>query len=299
MNRSGLTELEAVVAVARRGSFRAAARDMEVSASALSHAVAGLEARLGVRLFDRTTRSVCLTSAGEQFVEQVAPALSQIHGAMEDVDRHRDRPSGVLRLNTSLGAAQLLLKPLILEYLRRYPEMKVELVTDNALVDIVAGGFDAGFRLAEVVPMDMTAVTVIPTIRSVVVGAPAYFEGRALPRSPSDLKDHRAIRARMASGSIYRWEFEKRGQAVEIDVPGDLTLDAADLIHAAALEGMGLAYLTEASVAGDLKAGRLVQVLEDWTPSYPGLQLYYPGRRHAPAKLRALIDLARALAKSA
>lgn len=299
MNRTGLTELEAVVAVARRGSFRAAARDMEVSASALSHAVAGLEARLGVRLFDRTTRSVSLTSAGEQFVEQVGPALSQIHGAMEDVDRHRDQPSGVLRLNTSLGAAQLVLKPLILEYLRRYPEMKVELVTDNALVDIVAGGFDAGFRLAEMVPVDMTAVTVIPTIRSIVVGSPAYFEGRTPPRSPSDLKDHRAIRARMASGAIYRWEFEKRGQAVQIDVPGDLTLDAADLIHRAALEGAGLAYLTEASVIEDIRAGRLLQVLDDWTPSYPGLQLYYPGRRHAPAKLRAFIDLARAFAKRA
>lgn len=299
MNRSGLTELEAVVAVARRGSFRAAALDMEMSASALSHAVAGLEARLGVRLFDRTTRSVALTSAGEQFIEQVAPALGAIHGAMEDVDRHRDRPTGVLRLNTSLGAAQLILKPLILEYLRRYPEMKVELETDNALVDIVAGGFDAGFRLAEVVPVDMTAVTVIPAIRSIVVGSPAYFEGRVPPRSPSDLKSHKAVRARMASGTIYRWEFEKRGQAVEIDVPGDLTLDAADLIHTAALEGVGLAYLTEASVRDDLAAGRLVQVLDDWTPSYPGLQLYYPGRRHAPAKLRAFIDLARAFAKTA
>lgn len=299
MNRSGLTELEAVVAVARRGSFRAAALDMGLSASALSHAVAALEGRLGVRLFDRTTRSVSLSSAGEQFVEQVAPALGAIHGAMEDVDQHRDRPTGVLRLNTSLGAAQLVLKPLILGYLRRYPEMKVELETDNALVDIVAGGFDAGFRLAEVVPVDMTAVTVIPTIRSIVVGSPGYFEGRPPPRSPSDLKDHRAVRARMASGSIYRWEFEKRGQAVEIDVPGDLTLDDAGLIREAALEGVGLAYLTEASVRGDLATGRLVQVLDDWTPSYPGLQLYYPGRRHAPAKLRAFIDMARAFAKTA
>lgn len=299
MNRTGLTELEAVVAVARRGSFRAAALDMGMSASALSHAVAGLEARLGVRLFDRTTRSVSLSSAGEQFVEQVAPALTSIHGAMEDVDQHRDRPTGVLRLNTSLGAAQLVLRPLILEYLRRYPEMKVELETDNALVDIVAGGFDAGFRLAEVVPVDMTAVTVIPTIRSIIVGSPAYFEGRIAPRSPSDLKNHRAVRARMASGSIYRWEFEKRGQAIEIDVPGDLTLDDAGLIREAALEGMGLAYLTEASVRDDLAAGRLVQVLDDWTPSYPGLQLYYPGRRHAPAKLRAFIDLAREFAKTA
>lgn len=297
MNRNGLTELEAVVAVARRGGFRAAARDMGISASALSHAVAGLEARLGVRLFDRTTRSVSLSSAGEQFVDQVAPALSAIHGAIEDVDRHRDRPSGTLRLNTSLGASRLILKPLILEYLRRYPEMKVELVTEGALVDIVAGGFDAGFRLAEAVPADMTAVTVIPSIRSVVVGSPGYFEGRIRPRSPADLKSHRCIRARMASGSLYHWEFEKRGQVVRIDVPGDLTLDEAELMREAALEGAGLAYLTEASVSADVQAGRLVQVLDEWTPSYPGLQMYYPGRRHAPAKLRAFIDLVREVAR--
>ncbi|MFC7378739.1 LysR substrate-binding domain-containing protein [Brevundimonas sp. GCM10030266] len=229
----------------------------------------------------------------------MAPALGAIHGAIEGVDQHRDRPSGVLRLNTSLGAAQLVLRPLILAYLRRYPGMKVELVTDNALIDIVAGGFDAGFRLAETVPVDMTAVTVIPAIRSIVVGSPAYFEGRVPPRSPSDLKNHTGVRARMASGAVYRWEFEKRGQAVEIDVPGDLTLDDAGLIHEAALEGVGLAYVTEYSVRDDLAAGRLLQVLEDWTPSYPGLQLYYPGRRHAPAKLRAFIDMARAYAKTA
>lgn len=297
MNRTGLTELEAVVAVARRGGFRAAALDMGMSPSALSHAVAALEGRLGVRLFNRTTRSVSLSSAGEQFVEQVGPALGAIHGAMEGVDQHRDRPTGLLRLNASLGAAQLLLTPLILEYLRRYPDTKVELVTDNALVDIVADGFDAGFRLAEVVPMDMTAVMVIPTIRSIVVGSPAYFEGRVPPRSPSDLKTHRSVRARMASGAIYHWEFEKRGQVVTIDVPGDLTLDDSGLIREAALAGMGLAYMTEASVVEDIRAGRLVQVLDDWTPSYPGLQLYYPGRRHAPAKLRAFIDLAREFAK--
>lgn len=298
MNRTGLTELEAVLAVARRGGFRAAARDMGMSSSALSHAVAGLEARLGVRLFNRTTRSVSLSSAGEQFVEQVGPALAAIHGAMEDVDQHRDTPSGILRLNTSLGAAQMLLRPLILAYMRRYPEMKVEVVTEGAFVDIVAGGFDAGFRLAESVPVDMTAVTVIPTIRSVVAGSPAYFENRVPPRSPSDLRNHRCIRARMASGSLYHWEFEKRGQAVTVDVPGDLTLDASELMREAALEGFGLTYLPDTTLGEDIAAGRLVQVLDDWTPSYPGLQLYYPGRKHAPAKLRAFIDMAREYAKT-
>ncbi|MBD9489261.1 LysR family transcriptional regulator [Ensifer sp. ENS11] len=291
MNRSGLIELEAVVAVARRGGFRAAARDLGMSSSALSHAVAGLEARLGVRLFDRTTRSVSLSAAGEQFIAEVAPALSQIHAAIENVDQHRERPSGTLRLNTSLGAARMILSPLILEYLRRHPEMKVELVTDNRLIDLVEEGFDAGFRLQESLSADMIAVPFSRTIRSIVVGSPAYFAGREQPRVPADLLRHVCIRMRMSSGSIYRWEFEKRGETVEIDVPGVLTLDETALMHEAVLAGVGLLLITEDLVAEDLAARRLIQVLDDWTPAYPGLSLYYPGRRHAPAKLRAFIDL--------
>jgi DNA-binding transcriptional LysR family regulator len=293
MNRSGLIELEAVVAVARRGGFRAAARDLGMSSSALSHAVAGLEARLGVRLFDRTTRSVALSAAGEQFIAQVSPALAQIHTAIEDVDQHRDRPSGTLRVNLALGAARMILSPLILEYLRRYPDMKVELVTDNRLIDLVEAGFDAGFRLQEALPADMIAVPFRRSIRSIVVGSPAYFEGRELPKSPSDLLQHACIRMRMASGSVYRWEFAKRGAAVEIDVPGVLTLDEPSLMYEAALAGAGLLLITEHTVAADLAAGRLIQVIDDWTPAYPGLSLSYPGRRHAPAKLRAFIDLVR------
>jgi len=293
MNRSGLIELEAVVAVARRRNFRAAARDLEMSSSALSHAVAALEARLGVRLFDRTTRSVALSAAGEQFVAQISPALAQIHTAIEDVDQHRDRPSGVLRINTSLGAARMILAPLVLEYLRRYPEMRVELVTETRLIDLVSEGFDAGFRLQESLPADMVAVPFSRAIRSIVVGSPAYFEGRERPFVPEDLLQHDCIRMRMASGAIYRWEFEKRGQAVEIDVSGPLTLDESALMHQAALAGVGLLLVTEQTVLDDLAAGRLIQVLDDWTPAYPGLSLYYPGRRHAPAKLRAFIDLVR------
>jgi DNA-binding transcriptional LysR family regulator len=293
MNRSGLIELEAAVAVARRGGFRTAARDLGMSSSALSHAVAALEARLGVRLFDRTTRSVALSAAGEQFIAQVAPALAQIHTAIEDVDQHRDRPSGTLRLNTSLGAARMILSLLILEYLRRYPEMKVELVTDNRLIDLVEQGFDAGFRLRDFLPADMIAIPFSRSIRSIVVGSPGYFAGRERPKVPSDLMQHACIRMRMASGSIYRWEFEKRGEAVEIDVPGALTLDEPSLMLEAALAGAGLLLITEQMVASDLAAGRLIQVLDDWTPAYPGLSLYYPGRRHAPAKLRAFIDLVR------
>lgn len=293
MNRSGLIELEAVVAVARRGGFRAAARDLGMSSSALSHAVASLENRLGVRLFDRTTRSVALSAAGEQFIAQVAPALGQIHAAIEDVDQHRDRPSGTLRLNTSLGAARMILTPLIVEYLRRYPEMKVELVTDNRLIDLVEEGFDAGFRLQETLPAHMIAVPFSRSLRSIVVGSPDYFEGRTRPKVPADLRNHLGIRMRMASGAIYRWEFEKRGETVEVDVPGVLTLDEMALMHEAVLAGVGLLLITEQTVAADIASGRLVQVLDDWTPAYSGLSLYYPGRRHAPAKLRAFIDLVR------
>jgi DNA-binding transcriptional LysR family regulator len=289
--RARQIELEAVVAVARHGGFRAAARELGITSSALSHAVAALEARLGVRLFNRTTRSVALTAAGEQFVAEVAPALAAIQGAVERVDEHRTEPSGTLRLNLALGAARMILEPLVLEYMRRYPKVRVELVTEGALVDVIGKGFDAGVRLAEVVPPDMIAVPINQTMRGLVVGAPAYFVGRELPKTPMDLMAHRCIRARMASGAIYRWEFERRGESVEIDVPGQLTLDESDLILKAALAGEGLAYLADYAVALEVARGRLVAVLEDWTPAYPGLRLYYPTRRHTPAKLRAFIDL--------
>jgi DNA-binding transcriptional LysR family regulator len=293
MDRTRLIELEAVAAVARRGGFRAAAAELGLSSSALSHAVSELEARLGVRLFNRTTRSVSLSEAGEQFLSQVGPALAAIHDAVEGVDRHRAQPSGVLRLNTSLGAARMVLAPLVLEYLRRHPQMQVELATEARLIDIVGEGFDAGIRLSEAVPGDMIAVPISRRIRSVVVGTPAYFAGRSKPAVPGDLMGHVCIRARMASGRLYHWEFERRGETLALDVPGVLTLDESSLMLDAVRLGAGLAYLSEWSVAEDLAAGRLVQVLDDWTPPYPGLSLYYPGRRNAPAKLRALVELIR------
>jgi len=294
MSKASLAELDAVVAVSRRGNFRAAALELGMSSSALSHAVAGLEARLGVRLFNRTTRSVSLSAAGEQFVAQVAPALLEIRGAMEAVNVHRDTPAGTLRINTSVGAARMILTPLILEYLRRYPEMKVDLVTEGRLIDIVVDGYDAGIRIQEAVPRDMIAVPIGGPVRSIVVGSPAYFAGRTLPQTPGDLMSHQCIRARMASGAIYRWEFERRGETLEIDVPGALALDEMTLMLEAVRAGVGLSYLSGWHVAADVEAGRLIQVLDDWTPSYPGLCLYYPGRRHVPAGLRAFIDLIRA-----
>jgi len=293
MSRASLAELDAVVAVSRRGNFRAAALELGMSSSALSHAVAGLEARLGVRLFNRTTRSVSLSAAGEQFVAQVAPALLEIRGAMDAVNVHRDTPAGTLRINTSVGAARMILTPLILEYLRRYPEMKVDLVTEGRLIDIVVDGYDAGIRIQEAVPRDMIAIPIGGPVRSIVVGSPAYFEGRTRPQTPGDLMGHQCIRARMASGAIYRWEFERRGEEMEIDVPGVLALDETTLMLEAVRAGVGLGYLSEWAVAGDVADGTLLQVLDDWTPAYPGLALYYPGRRHVPAGLRAFIDLIR------
>ncbi|WP_206240294.1 LysR family transcriptional regulator [Novosphingobium terrae] len=291
--RTGLTEYEAVSAVARLGSFRAAATELGMSTSALSHAVAALEARLGVRLFNRTTRSVSPTDAGEQFIARIAPALAAIGGAIEGINSHRDTPAGTLKINTSAGAARMILTPIILDYLKRYPDMQVTLVTEGRLVDIVGQGFDAGIRIAEAVPQDMIAVPIGGDIRMLVVATPDYLAGRGTPQVPEDLLQHQCIRARMASGGIWRWEFEKRGEKVEVDVGGALTLDEMTLMLEAVLAGVGLAYLSEWSVREHIAAGQLVPVLEDWCPPYPGLCLYYPGRRHVPAGLRALIDLIR------
>jgi DNA-binding transcriptional LysR family regulator len=293
MYESGMVELDAVVAVARRGNFRAAAVELGMSPTALSRAVNGLEARLGVRLFNRTTRSVALSEAGEQFIARVAPALSEIRSAMEGVNNLRDKPAGTLRINSTVSAARQILVAVVLEYLRRYPDMKVEVVTEGRLIDIVADGFDAGIRTRDVVPGDMIAVPFGADQRLVVVGSPAYFEENPPPRSPGDLTRHRCIRARLPSGSIYCWEFAQRSETLTIDVPGVLTLDEPTLSREAALAGAGLAYMREAWIAQDITAGRLVSVLNEWMPSSPGLCLYYPGRRNLPASLRAFIDVIR------
>lgn len=291
--KAGFTELEAVIAVARLGGFRAAAAELNMSPSALSHAVSALEARLGVRLFNRTTRSVAPTDAGEQFIARVAPALGEIGGAIEAVNSHRDTPSGHLRINTSAGAARMILAPIIFDYLRRYPDMQVSLVTEGRLVDIVGQGFDAGIRIAEAVPQDMIAVPIGGPLRGLVVGAPDYFERHAPPTSPADLANQRCIRARLSTGAIWHWEFERHGESIAVDVSGALALDEMNLMVDAALAGVGLAYLTEFYVADHIASGRLVTVLKEWTQPYPGLCLYFPSRRHVPAGLRALIDLIR------
>lgn len=291
--RPGLTELEAVLAVARQGSFRAAAASLEMSTSALSQSVASLESRLGTRLFHRTTRSVRLTEAGERFVAEVGPALDDIRGAIERISDHGETPTGSLRINTSVGAARRVMGPYLIPYLRRYPKVRLDLVTEDRLIDIVREGFDAGFRTMDTVPGDMIAVPLGPPVRFAVVGSPDYFARHGRPTTPADLARHTGIRARMPAGHIYHWEFERHGEASTVDVDGTLTLDEPQLMLDAARAGLGLAYLAEFNVAEDLATGHLERVLEDWTPPFDRLCLYYPGRRHVPAALRALVDLIR------
>jgi DNA-binding transcriptional LysR family regulator len=291
MSKAGLFELNAVVAVSTHRSFRRAAADLGMSPSALSHAIAALEQRVGVRLFNRTTRSVSLSEAGEQFLARVRPALREISAAMEDINAFRDTPAGTLRLNASEGAVRMLLTPIVFEFMRRYPDMRVDIVTEGRLVDVVADGFDAGIRTIDTVPQDMIAVPCGPPLRFVVVGSPAYFATRKKPRAPADLAAHNCVRPRYPSGAIYKWEFGKRGEEQAIDVTGSLTLDNHNLMIEAALQGVGLIWTSEWSVVEHIAIGRLVRVLEDWSPESPGLCLYYPGHRHVPAGLRAFIEV--------
>ena len=298
MKDLGLRELEAVLAIARRGTFRAAAIECGVSSTALSHLIVKLETSLGVRLFNRTTRSVSLTQAGRLFVDRLGPALQGVRDGVDMVKAQGETPSGAIRINAAIPAAREILSPLILEYLKRYPAMHVDLVTEGRLVDIVAQGFDLGLRVAGLVPNDMIAVSLGAAQRYAVVAAPAYLEGRETPRSPADLHGHECIRVRLPDGSLYSWRFECDGEAVRVDVPGRLTLDEGSVARAAALAGAGIAYLHEFDVRADVAQRRLIPLLTEWTPVIPGLCLYYPGRRHLSAGMSAFIALAREVARA-
>lgn len=291
MRNSGLVEFEAAVAVARTKNFRAAASELGVSRSALSAAIASLEARLDTRLFHRTTRSVSCTEAGERFLAEISPALRRIHDAMGSLDTGSVTPTGTLRLNCSLSAAQQILEPFVLVYTRRHPSVHVDIVTEGRFIDIVVHGFDAGIRFRGDVPRDMVSVPLGVELRFIVVGAPALLEKTGTPTTPADLSGLPCVRTRRAGGEIYRWEFSRRGRNLSVDVDGPITLDAPELIRKAALSGCALAYLPEWLVAADLEAGRLVQVLDAWTPSSGELCLYYPGHRHVPTNLRAFVDV--------
>ncbi len=297
MAKASLSELEAFAKVAQCGGFRAAARELGGSSSAVSHAVAALEERMNVRLLNRTTRSVALTAAGAKFLEDILPALAAIDGAVDNVGEHLSEPTGVLRLNMAAGAARFIMAPLIRDYLDRYPRMQVEIVGEAALVDVIGKGFDAGVRLRDSVPPDMIAVPIIPQLRCVVAGSPTYLSDRPMPVVPHDLLAQQCIRYRMGSGRIYPWEFAREEERLALDVPGRLILDDSRLMLDAALAGMGIAYLAEEAAAPYFREGRLIPLLRDWMPEEPPLCLYYSGRRHIPAKLRSFIDLARAHAQ--
>lgn len=293
MALSNLSELDAVLMVARQGKFRAAALELGVSTTALSNAIGKLERTLGVRLFNRTTRSVSLTEAGEQFVALVAPAMRDIHEAMDTARSQQSTPSGTLRINAFPTAAREIFSWLVLPFLRLHPQVHIDIVTEGRLVDIVAGGFDLGVRSADLVPADMIALPLGLGRRNVVVGTPSYLEARGTPVIPQDLALHSCLRVRLPNGAIYRWPFEKDGQSIHIDVGGSVTLDEASLARTAALASVGLTLAMESDVRHDIEAGRLVCVLEDWTPKLSPLSLYYPHRRNPTAAFKAFIDFAR------
>ncbi len=297
MRNLGLSDLDAALAVARRASFRAAALDLGMSTTALSNAIARLEATLGVRLFNRTTRSVSLTDAGRAFVGRITPALQDVESAIEAARSEQAEPSGTLRINAFATAARAILAPIVFTFLRRHPRVHVDIVTEERLVDIVAEGFDVGVRAADLIPADMIALPLGPPLRHAVVGSPAYFERRGRPRTPADLADHACIRVRLPNGSLLRWPFARDGEAVQVDVSGPLTLDEASLARAAVIEGFGIGFFQEANVRDDIAAGRLLRVLEDWTPPRAPLCLYYPGRRHHSAAFRGFLEVARDNAK--
>ncbi|MDP3340546.1 LysR family transcriptional regulator [Frigidibacter sp.] len=292
MQEAGVKGLEAVLAVARRGSFRAAALELGMSTTALSHTVGRLEATLGVRLFNRTTRSVSLTDAGRDFVERVAPALAEIRAAMDNARSQRDTPSGLLRINASVQAGREI-APLVLAFLRRHPEMQVDLVTEGRLVDIVAEGFDLGIRPADLVPRDMIALSLGKPQRYAVVAAPAWLEAHPRPLTPADLPACDCIRGRLPNGALLRWQFEREGDPVQFDPKGRLTLDEADIARAAVLDGAGIGFFIEQDVAEDIASGRLIRLLDDWTPPRPGFSLYYPGRRNLSAGFTAFLGMVR------
>ncbi|TEA60927.1 LysR family transcriptional regulator [Pseudomonas sp. CH235] len=293
MKNPSTTDLPIFLCIAQHLNFSRAAVDLGLTPSALSHSLRALENRLGVRLFNRTTRSVALTEAGERLYARLKPAFRDIEDALEDLNHFRDKPSGNLRMTSGRQACELVLLPIASEFLKIYPDIRLEVVESDALLDIVASGFDAGVRFGNRLEADMVSMPIGPNLRSVVVGSPGFFERHPAPQKPEDLHALPCIRHRFPSGSMYRWEFERGGIEQEIEVNGPLTLGDVSLMIGPALQGLGLAYVFEDMAREHLASGRLVQVLADWCPYYPGLHLYYPSRRHVPAPLKAFIDFVR------
>jgi DNA-binding transcriptional LysR family regulator len=295
MDRGDLANLTAFVAVADQRSFRAAAPRLGVTPSALSHSMRQLEERLGVRLLHRTTRSVSVTDAGLRLLERLRPAISQISDALEGLNQERQRPLGRLRIYANHVPAAAVIAPIWGRFLSTYPEVHLELAVGEAPIDIVAKGFDAGIGPRDRTPVDMIAVRVMGPIKIAVVGAPTYFARRRPPRTPDDLARHTCVEfRRVGDGTVFAWPFVRNRKTRRISVGGRVMVDDPDLAVRAAVDGLGIAYTGEALAEPFLRSGQLVRVLEDWSPSFEGLFLYYPGHRQVPATLRALIDMIRA-----
>ncbi|HJV40361.1 LysR family transcriptional regulator [Caulobacter sp.] len=290
MQQADFADLDAFTAVARARGFRAAAALRGVSASSLSEAVRRLETRLGVRLLNRTTRSVTPTEAGQKLLERLSPALADVALALDEVNAFRDSPTGTLRLNVPGVVAKVVLPRLLPRFLALHPGVAVEVVAEDSFIDVLAAGFDAGVRYDERLEKDMIAVPLSGPQRFVLVGSPAYFAQHGRPTHPRDILDHACIRHRFVSGSSYPWEFEKDGEVVRINPPARLTSTQVDLELAACEAGVGLMATFEDFVAEALAAGRLETVLDDWLPPFSGPYLYYASRRHMPAPLRAFVD---------
>ncbi|GAA5017322.1 LysR family transcriptional regulator [Massilia kyonggiensis] len=293
-----LGDLSAFVAVARAGGFRDAARATSGSASGLSDAVRRLEAKLGVRLLNRTTRSVVPTEAGRSLLARLDPVLNEVESALDVVNGFRDTPTGTLKLNVPMSAARLVLPSIVPRFLAAYPEIRLEVIADESFVDVLAAGCDAGIRYEEKLEQDMVAVPIGPRVqRMAAAAAPGYLDRRGRPQHPRDLLDHACMRARFASGAVIRWTFERDGETITIDPPGQLLVQvggALDLKIDAAVAGTGIVYLFEDWLRPYIERGQLEPVLEPWWPSFSGPYLYYPGRRLVPAPLRAFVDFIRA-----
>ncbi|MCY1053563.1 LysR family transcriptional regulator [Nannocystis sp. SCPEA4] len=295
-----LSGLTALLVVADKRSFTAAAAELRVTPSAVSQTVRALEERLGVRLLQRTTRSVGLTEAGARFVAQLRPAMAGVQAAYEALDEVRGRPAGTLRLNVPRVASRWVLEPILAAFMAAYPEIRLDITTDDGFTDIVAQGFDAGIRIGEMLDKDVVAVRLSDDMRSAVVGSPAYFAARGKPKHPRELLAHECINyRRVSSGAVYRWEFTDKGRDISLAVDGRLVTNEYDVMVRAALDGVGLAYLLENSVTEALVDKRLVRVLTAYCPPFPGLFLYYPSRTQVPPKLRALVEFLRARRRAA
>src|SRR5712691_7739220 len=293
MDRNDLNILAVFLAVAEERSFTRAGKRLGVSPSAMSHAIRGLEEDISVRLLSRTTRSVAPTEAGEQLLARMRPALTDVQDALDQISELRDKPAGCVRLLVPRLAGTTVLGPKLAKFTRDYPDIVLDVTADDSRIDIVAGGFDAGIHFGEFIERDMIAVRVSRDHRAAIVGSPAYFESHPKPKSPHDLLIHRCINFRHGSAGVYRWEFDKGKKSLSVAVNGPLIVDDVEILIRAAIDGVGLAFMSEEHAAPHLKSGAFVRVLEDWCQPFPGFFLYYPSRRHQPPALSALINTLR------